>query len=1196
MTFLPSFTPPAILTHVPDGYDALLLSELSQKHEKVVYIARDEARALRLKEQLHFFEPPHPVLYFPSWDCLPYDRVSPHPDILAQRLHTLTTLASQAGPYVLITTLQAFLQKLPPRNAFQDRLWALKPGQKIDYDAFLAFLANNGYVRREAVREWGEFAVRGGLLDVFPPGYEMPFRLDFFGSTVEAVRTFDPLTQVSVGKVNELLLKPMGEITLSPETIEHFRKGYRQAFGLPDPQDPLYAAISEGRAYAGYEHWLPLFYEALETLEDYTEGAFYGLEDHLEERGKAHLEQIKDHYQTRLDFATLEKKGVPYHALPPERLYRLEEGWDGRIPADRRVVFTAFAGEEIDVHLTRTFGPPSPTRGEGFHAQDLPLPSWERSTLREQSEAKGRVRGIEILNAQGRISPSFIATRTSQQSIFETITTTLTTLQKEGKTRLLLVGASQGSAERLDHILKDHGMAPLRRVQTFAEFWAETSPALAVFDINKGFQAPGLWVLTEEDMLGERLGRPLKTKKRNDLFIQEVSSLQIGDFVVHLEHGIGRYDGLETLAVGGCPHDCLKITYEGGDKLFVPVENIEVLSRYGAADTQASLDKLGGIAWQTRKARIKKRLKDVAEYLLKTAAARKLHHGEVLGKPEGSYDEFVARFPYPETDDQLAAIEDVCADLTSGKPMDRLICGDVGFGKTEVAMRAAYVAASSGKQVALIVPTTLLARQHYHSFATRFKETGINVAQLSRMVKPREAALVKERVKKGDIHILIGTHALLAKSVEFQDLGLLIVDEEQHFGVGQKERLKTLKTDVHVLTLTATPIPRTLQMALTGVREMSLMTTPPLDRMAVRTFVLPFDGMVMREAILREQFRGGQTFYVCPRIADLDKVAERLRQFVPEVKVVMAHGQMSPTALENVMTDFYDGHFDVLLSTNIIESGIDIPRANTLLVHRADLLGLSQLYQLRGRIGRSKVRGYAYLTYPAGQVLTLEAQKRLEVISSLDTLGAGFTLASHDMDIRGTGNLVGEEQSGHIREVGIELYQHMLEEAIATMKATEEGTPYASTDWTPQINIGLPVLIPETYVADLGLRLSLYKRLSTLVSREEIDGFAIELVDRFGPLPQEVLNLLEVIYLKALSRQANVEKVEVGPKGVLIGFHQNTFNNPSRLLQHIAEQKGTAKIRPDQKIIYIRNLESPKIRVQVIGKILEEFVRMTEGF
>lgn len=1150
MTYLPLFEPPALITHVPDGYDALLLSQLSKKEERLVYIARDEGRALRLKEQLTFFEPPHPILFFPSWDCLPYDRTSPHPDILAQRLDTLTTLASQTEPYLLITTLQALLQKLPPREAFQDRLWTLKQGQEFDYATFLDILSKNGYVRRESVREWGEFAIRGGLVDLFPPGYALPIRLDFFGSTLESLRLFDPFSQVSTNKTDQLILKPMGEISLTPETIERFRTGYREAFGTPHEKDLLYLAISEGRPYAGYEHWLPLFYESLETLATYTAGAFYCLEDRLEEARKVHIDQIQDHYQTRIEFASFEKQGIPYNPLPPERLYITEQCWDHFIPPSRKVVFSPFSRPDF----------------------------------------KGNV-----VDGKGQLTPSFMNVRASQESIFESVKNTIHTVLQKGDQKILIVSATQGSGERLAHILEEHGVPPLRRVSSFSEFLNENSPALAVFEINKGFQSPNLLVLTEEDILGERLGRPLKSKRRSDLFIQEVSSLQIGDFVVHIEHGIGRYDGLETLNVGGFPHDCLKILYDGADKLFLPVENIEALSRYGSADTQASLDKLGGVAWQTRKARIKKRLKDIADYLLKIAATRKLQQADILHRPEKGYDEFTARFPYPETDDQLVAIEDVFEDLASGKPMDRLICGDVGFGKTEVAMRAAFVAASMGKQVALIVPTTLLARQHYQSFMTRFKDTKIKIAQLSRLVKPKEAALIKEQLKKGEIQILIGTHSLLGNSVVFQDLGLLIVDEEQHFGVTQKEKLKNLKSDIHVLTLTATPIPRTLQMALSGVREMSLITTPPLDRMAVRTFVLPFDAMVMREAILREQFRGGQTFYVCPRIADLDKVAERLRRFVPEVRFAIAHGQMSPIALENVMCDFYDGNFDVLLSTNIIESGIDIPRANTLLIHRADLLGLSQLYQLRGRIGRAKVRGYAYFTYPAGQVLTPDAQKRLEVISSLDVLGAGFTLASHDMDIRGTGNLVGEEQSGHIREVGIELYQHMLEDAIASLKAEKEGTVYVSSDWTPQINVGLSVLIPENYVADLGLRLGLYKRLSVLTTREQIDSFAIELIDRFGPLPAEVNNLLEVVYLKSLSRQANVDKLEAGPKGVLIGFYQNTFKNPNALISHIAEQKGTAKIRPDQKIVYMRNLGSPFVRLHAIRKILEELVIMAEA-
>lgn len=1146
MSFLPSFISPAVLTNVPDGYDTLLLSELAAREKRVVYIARDEGRALRLREQLTFFDPTRKVLFFPTWDCLPYDRTSPHPDILAQRLNALTTLAAADTSYLLITTIQACLQKLPPPDAFQGRIWTLTKGQEINHAAFLDFLLKNGFVRRETVREWGEFALRGGLLDVFPPGYTFPFRLDFFGSILESLRTFDPLTQVSTGKAEKLILKPMGEINLTSETIERFRKGYRNVFGTPDVKDPLYRAISEGRPYAGYEHWLPLFYERLATFTEYTKGAFYCLDDHLEDARKAYVDQVQDHYQTRLTFESLEKQGVPYHPLPPERLYILEDRWEEMIPSSDKIVMTPFS-------------PP---------------------------EFKGN-----IIDTHGKISPSFAHIRASQENVFEAVKESLETFQKSG-THILIVGVTHGSAERLAHILEEHHFSQLRRVESFSEVLKEKSPALAAFEMDRGFQAPGLFVLTEEDILGERMGRPLKSKKRADLFIQEVSSLQVGDFIVHVEHGIGRYDGLKTLDIGGFPHDCLQVIYDGGDKLYVPVENIEVLSRYGAADVFASLDKLGGVAWQARKARVKKRLKEVADYLLKIAATRKLHQAAILQKPSGFYEEFAARFPYPETDDQLAAIEDVLDDLLAGKPMDRLICGDVGFGKTEVALRAAFVAASSGKQVAIVVPTTLLARQHYQSFMARFKDTGLNVAQLSRLVKPKDATRIKEQLQKGEIHIMIGTHALLAKSISFHDLGLLIVDEEQHFGVAQKERLKNIKADIHVLTLTATPIPRTLQMALAGVREMSLITTPPLDRMAVRTFVLPFDAMVMREAILREQFRGGQTFYVCPRITDLDKVAERMIQFVPEVKFRVAHGQMSPTILENVISDFYDGAFDVLLSTNIIESGIDIPHANTLIIHRADLFGLAQLYQIRGRIGRGKVRGYAYLTYPAGQVLSSEAQKRLEVIQSLDTLGAGFTLASHDMDIRGAGNLVGEEQSGHIREVGIELYQHMLEEAIAALKAEGMGTPYVSSEWIPHISVGLSILIPESYVADLGLRLSLYKRLSNLRAREEIDQFAIELMDRFGPLPLEVKNLLEVIYLKSLSRQANIDKVEVGPKGILIGFHQNTFKNPNLLIGHITEQKGTAKIRPDQKIVYMRSLDTPEIRLNTTRKILEDLVAL----
>ncbi len=652
---------------------------------------------------------------------------------------------------------------------------------------------------------------------------------------------------------------------------------------------------------------------------------------------------------------------------------------------------------------------------------------------------------------------------------------------------------------------------------------------------------------------------------------------------------------METIDVGGAPHDCAaRSLYAGDDKLYVPVENIEVLSRFGAEDAAVQLDRLGGVAWQSRKARVKQRIRDIAGELIRIAAERQLRPAEPLTPPEGVYEEFAARFPYPETEDQLNAIADTLADMASGRPMDRLICGDVGFGKTEVALRAAFIAAMAGGQVAVVVPTTLLARQHFRSFTERFAGLPLHIAQLSRLVPAKAARAVKQELAEGRLDIVIGTHALLAKDVRFAHLGLLVVDEEQHFGVSQKEKLKQLKADVHVLTLTATPIPRTLQLALSGVREMSLIASPPIDRLAVRTFVMPYDPVTIREAIMRERDRGGQVFYVVPRIADLDEVAQRLREIAPEMKFAMAHGRMGAAELEAVMTAFDERAFDLLLSTNIIESGLDIPSANTLIVHRADMFGLAQLYQLRGRIGRAKVRAYAYLTLPERRQLSATAQRRLEVMQTLDNLGAGFQLASHDLDIRGAGNLLGDEQSGHIREVGIELYQHMLEEAVAAARTQEGDTP-AAEEWSPQITIGTPVLIPETYVADLGVRLGLYRRIAALTDRREIDAFAAELIDRFGPLPAEVDNLLQIIAIKRWCREAGVERVEAGPKGAVITLRSNRFANPAGLVDLIQRNAGSLKLRTDQKLVYLRNWEDEKERLKGVARLLQALVKIARA-
>jgi transcription-repair coupling factor (superfamily II helicase) len=724
--------------------------------------------------------------------------------------------------------------------------------------------------------------------------------------------------------------------------------------------------------------------------------------------------------------------------------------------------------------------------------------------------------------------------------------------RSETNRRLVVAAHSAGSRDRLGHLLAEHGLTGTATVGS----WLEASAAkpgmvsLAVIDIDHGFVAPDCVVVSEQDILGERLSRATRRRRRADQFISEVSSLNTGDLVVHMDHGIGRYEGLETLTVGGAPHDCLRISYAGDDRLYVPVENIEVLSRYGSEDAAAQLDRLGAQAWQARKARVKERIREIADQLLKVAAERITRQGEAMQATPGAFEVFCARFAWSETEDQQQALDEVIDDLDSGRPMDRLVCGDVGFGKTEVALRAAFVAAMSGAQVALVVPTTLLAHQHYLTFKERFSGLPLRIEQISRLVPAQKAAAVRDGLADGSVNIVIGTHALLAKSVKFSHLGLIIVDEEQHFGVAQKERLKQLKANVHVLTLTATPIPRTLQMALAGVRELSIIATPPVDRLAVRTFVLPYDPVIVREAIRREIYRGGQIFYVCPRVADLDRVHERLQKLVPEAKVAVAHGRMPTQTLEKVITDFTEGRYEIMLSTNIIEAGLDIPRANTMIVHRADRFGLAQLYQLRGRVVRSKTRAYAYLTLPPGQAIGESASKRLSVMQALDTLGAGFTLASHDLDIRGAGNLLGEEQSGHIKEVGVELYQQLLEEAITQIR---EGAPDSSKDakWSPQISVGISVLIPERYVADLSVRLGLYRRLSRLEAREDIDGFAAELIDRFGALPDEVTNLLKIIEIKQSCHAAGIERIEAGPKGAVIAFRENKFANPEGLIGFI---------------------------------------------
>ncbi|WP_417683790.1 transcription-repair coupling factor [Roseibium sp.] len=1144
------------LASVPDGAEAYALARIIAESDAngltLVFVARDATRMQMITEALPFFDPSVEVFQLPAWDCLPYDRVSPNGSISARRLLALGALANglpQDRKTILLTTVNAAVQRVPDREWMKAQALSMAPGNRIDMTRISTWLEMNGFSRTPTVRETGEYAVRGGIVDLFTPGSEEPVRLDFFGDTLESIRSFDPETQRTSKQLKRLDLVPMSEVVLSEEAISRFRRNYLTNFGAAGRDDVLYQSISEGRRYAGMEHWLPLFHEHLETVFDYVGDVPVVLDARAGDVAHERLDQVKEHFAAREEAREAGKTAgtVPYMPVEPSSLYFTEAEWTAAL-ADR-------ASAAMD-----PFTPPPGT-------------------------------GKTVIDLAGRQGRSFAAERAAGDvNIFDSLISHVSGLQKDGK-KTVIACWSDGSRDRLGQILHDHGLKSAKDVDAFSALQGldKKMTGLCVLGIEHGFELPDVAIIGEQDILGDRLVRKSRKKAKGANVITEATGLSEGDLVVHVDHGIGRFIGLKTIEAVGAPHDCLELQYAGGDKLYLPVENIELLSRYGSEDTEAQLDKLGGGAWQARKAKLKKRILEIADGLIKTAAARALKTAPVVETPEGVYDEFATRFPYEETEDQLNAIDAVFEDLSSGRPMDRLVCGDVGFGKTEVALRAAFIAAMSGRQVAVVVPTTLLSRQHYRTFSERFHGLPINVAHASRLVPTRELTLTKKGIADGSVDIVIGTHALLGKGVTFRDLGLLIIDEEQHFGVKHKERLKELKSDVHVLTLSATPIPRTLQLALTGVRELSLIATPPVDRLAVRTFVSPFDPLVVREALLREHYRGGQSFYVCPRLADIADIKAFLEDSVPELKVAVAHGQMPPGELEDVMNAFYEGKYNVLLSTTIVESGLDIPTANTLIVHRADMFGLAQLYQLRGRVGRSKTRAYALFTVPAKKTLTATAERRLKVLQSLETLGAGFQLASHDLDIRGAGNLLGEEQSGHVKEVGFELYQQMLEEAVAQLK---EGGVEGEEQWSPQINIGTPVLIPESYVPDLQLRLTLYRRLGDLAEADEIDAFGAELIDRFGPLPEEVQHLLKIVFIKGLCRKANVEKVDAGPKGIVISFRNSEFANPAALVSYIAEQGVLAKIRPDQKVVLTRDWERTDARLKGTATVLAKLARL----
>ena len=1121
-----------IISGAPEGFDASLILKEFNSGNTLIHVARDDKRLASLKSDLKFYSPNLSVLEFPSWDCLPFDRVSPTPNIAATRISTLANLSRGfVRPQLILTTVNAVIQRVPPRSIIDSTVFLLKAGVHLNESKLITYLLSMGFSKTPTVLEVGEFAVRGGLIDVFPPGDQFPIRLDLFGDTLETIRRFDHTTQLTIKNIESVKLTSASEVVFSEASISLFRQNYRAEFGVSGQQDPLYESVSSGIKYQGMEHWLPFFYERMDSIFDYIPLATVSFDENVEPLVEERWTRVSEQYESRLSTIEIEKQSKSnYKPLPPGLLY-----------------FN---------YLTLLEGI-SKQRVLSFATVPKPL-------------------GLGVVDSGGRLGRNFSPERQLRDgNIFNSLVQYISTF-KEIKP-VILACFTEGSRERLVGLLKEAGLFSIKDINSLHDVGSKYGIFGVVWPLEQGFEANDHVVISEQDVLGAKLIQGFRKRRKSKNFISELQSLNIEDLVIHSDHGLGRFLGLKTINAVGAPHECIELEYMGGDKLFLPVENIELLSKYG--QEVGIVDKLGGSSWQSKKTKLKKRIKDMAERLIKVAAERELKTAPILEVDVDMWGNFCSRFPYNETEDQLDTIDTILSDLKRGMPMDRLICGDVGFGKTEVAMRAAFVVASAGYQVAIVVPTTLLSRQHTISFINRFRGFPINIRQLSRFVSLKDAKNTKSEISTGTVDIVVGTHALISDQIKFKKLGLLIVDEEQHFGVQHKEKLKQLRSDIHVLTLSATPIPRTLQLSLSGIRELSIIETPPVDRLAIRTYVTEFDPLTIREALLREYYRGGQSFFVVPRVSDIPEVSDFLSLNVPEVTFTVAHGQLPAAELDKRMNDFYDSKFNILISTSIVESGLDVPTANTIVVHRADMFGLSQLYQIRGRVGRSKVRAYAYLTTKPKVKLTSTAQKRLRVLGSIDSLGAGFNIASQDMDIRGAGNILGEEQSGNVREVGYELYQAMLQETVAKIKAGELGIELDNDQWSPNISLGVPVLIPENYIPDLDVRLGLYKRLADLSDKVELEGFAAELIDRFGPLPKAVSTLILVIRIKAMCKRAGIFKFNAGPKGGTIEFYKNKFSRPIGLADFISEQGGLAIMR-DNKLIVKRTWKTSADKIK----------------
>ncbi|WP_207457778.1 DEAD/DEAH box helicase [Azospirillum sp. SYSU D00513] len=1117
---------------VPEGYDAWVLAGLAEAAgpRGLLHVAEDARRLERLSRNLRTVAPHIEILRFPAWDTLPYDRASPSARVSALRLEAMAHLAEPAaGPRILVTSAGGLLRRLTPWETLSGAAFRLSAGDAVDREALHGWLYHNGYVPAAEAREPGDMVWSDDGVSLVAPGLDGTLTLDFPGGNLSRIG-------LDGRELPRAALLPLSEVVLTEATMGRFRNAYLGGDAEAE-RDPIYQAVAAGRRLAGIEHWLPFFAGETDTLFDRMPDALVTMDEEAVTTRDSRLEQARLAFEARRrQVAVSSKAGLPVHRpAPVEDVFLDVDDWEEGL--EGRAVITLRPGE-----------------GTGEGALDA---GGRRLNLAGEDEEE------RIASARGQGRRLFVAVDEPAQ--------------RRGMVRHL---RQEGvAADMADSVAVD-GAAPGIGI------------AVIVLDIDAGFTGPdgsGFAVVTPPELLGEQSSRQRRRRSRRlvDDLAAEAAELAPGSTVVHLEHGIGLSEGLERIDATGVPHDCLRIVYRDDAKSFVPVENLDMLWPFGATDGAVPLDRLGSAVWTQRRDRVADSLRVAAETLVRTQAERALARVEPIRPERRAFRSFVSRFPHEETPDQQAAIDAVLDDIASGQPMDRLICADVGFGKTEIALRAAFAVAMAGRQVAVVAPTTPLSRQHAADFRERFAGFPVRVEELSRSVSPADARAVKAGLKSGEIRIVVGTHALLSASVEFDDLGLLIVDEEQRLGVKQKERLRAISADTHVLTMTATPIPRTLQLATAGLRDLSIIATPPLRRRPVRTEFLEFDPIRVAEALRAERARGGQCFYVCPRVEDLAEVRARLEALVPDFRIIEAHGKMKAEAMEDAMSAFSEGAGDLLLATNIIETGLNIPNANTLVVHRTDRFGLAQLHQLRGRVGRAAVQGRCWLTVEPDQELSEASRQRLEVLTRLDQPGAGFELSARDLGLRGAGDLLGEEQSGHMREVGAELFQELLRQAVEAARA---GRPMPAMVHT-RVNLGQAVMIPESFIRDANLRLAVYRHLATLNDAEERANFAAALGDRFGPLPPEMEGFLDLGTLKCLSREAGLATLDIGPNGALFAFLEDGGPDGA-LLERLAAKRPDVKLRPDGRLVLVAGDRPPEAFRSAIRRLLRDLVRL----